>query len=120
MYIYLFQQQLGNFDANFYSTLWKNSPPPPPGSESERELLKTYLLKVLQTIDARQLTVCWPTIPTALEKEPLFVIKVAGPECGAVSESIAQVKCCVNPYFTFFPFFYYLERTFDVKFQIPL
>lgn len=120
MHIYLFQQQLGNFDANFYSTLWKNSPPPPPGSESERELLKTYLLKVLQTIDARQLTVCWPTIPTALEKEPLFVIKVAGPECGAVSESIAQVKCCVNPYFTFFSFFPYLERTFDVKFQIPL
>ncbi|VDO73878.1 unnamed protein product [Schistosoma margrebowiei] len=88
----VYQQQLGNFDANFYSTLWKNSPPPPPGSESERELLKTYLLKVLQTIDARQLTVCWPTIPTALEEEPLFVIKVAGPECGAVSESIAQFR----------------------------
>ncbi|CAH8629285.1 unnamed protein product [Schistosoma bovis] len=88
----VYQQQLGNFDANFYSTLWKNSPPPPPGSESERELLKTYLLKVLQTIDARQLTVCWPNIPTALEKEPLFVIKVAGPECGAVSESIAQFR----------------------------
>ncbi|CAH8630131.1 unnamed protein product [Schistosoma curassoni] len=88
----VYQQQLGNFDANFYSTLWKNSPPPPPGSESERELLKTYLLKVLQTIDARQLTVCWPSIPTALEKEPLFVIKVAGPECGAVSESIAQFR----------------------------
>ncbi|CAI2733557.1 unnamed protein product [Schistosoma spindalis] len=88
----VYQQQLGNFDSNFYSTLWKNSPPPPPGSESERELLKTYLLKVLQTVDARQLTVCWPTIPTALEKEPLFVIKVAGPECGAVSESIAQFR----------------------------
>ncbi|CAH8649017.1 unnamed protein product [Schistosoma rodhaini] len=88
----IYQQQLGNFDANFYSTLWKNSPPPPPGSESERELLKTYLLKVLHTIDARQLTVCWPTVPTALEEEPLFVIKVAGPECGAVSESIAQFR----------------------------
>ncbi|VDP47647.1 unnamed protein product [Schistosoma curassoni] len=72
--------------------VYQNSPPPPPGSESERELLKTYLLKVLQTIDARQLTVCWPSIPTALEKEPLFVIKVAGPECGAVSESIAQFR----------------------------
>ncbi|RTG84972.1 DNA-directed RNA polymerase III subunit RPC5 [Schistosoma bovis] len=72
--------------------VYQNSPPPPPGSESERELLKTYLLKVLQTIDARQLTVCWPNIPTALEKEPLFVIKVAGPECGAVSESIAQFR----------------------------
>ncbi|XP_018653772.1 hypothetical protein Smp_142950 [Schistosoma mansoni] len=88
----IYQQQLGNFDANFYSTLWKNSPPPPPGSESERELLKTYLLKVLHTIDARQLTVCWPTVPTALEEEPLFVIKVAGPECGAVSEPIAQFR----------------------------
>ncbi|CAH8562534.1 unnamed protein product [Schistosoma turkestanicum] len=88
----IYQQQLGNFNANFHATFWKNSPPPPPGSESERELLKTYLLKVLHTIDARELTVCWPTIPTALEKEPLFVIKVAGPECGAVSESIAQFR----------------------------
>ncbi|CAH8615579.1 unnamed protein product [Heterobilharzia americana] len=87
----IYQQQLGSLHSNFYPSPWKDNPPPP-GSEYEREFLKTHLLEALKTIGARQLTVRWPTIPTALEEEPLFVTQVAGQECGAVSESIAQFR----------------------------
>ncbi|TNN11357.1 DNA-directed RNA polymerase III subunit RPC5 isoform 2 [Schistosoma japonicum] len=100
----IYQQQLGNFDANFHFALWKSSPPPP-GSEIERELLKTHILKALNVIGARQLTVRWPTIPTALEEEPLFVIQVAGPECGAVSESVAQFRDVILALYESFPSF---------------
>ncbi|VDP97267.1 unnamed protein product [Trichobilharzia regenti] len=71
----IYQQQLGNFDASSYSSLWKNNPPPP-GSECERELLKTHLLEALKLVGARRLAVRWPTVPTALEEEPLFVTQI--------------------------------------------
>ncbi|CAH8871053.1 unnamed protein product [Trichobilharzia szidati] len=100
----IYQQQLGNFDANSYSSLWKNNPPPP-GSESEREMLKTHLLEALKLVGARRLVVRWPTVPTALEEEPLFVTQVAGQECGAVNESIAQFRDAILDLYESLPSF---------------
>lgn len=77
------------------NTIVEDGQVPPPGSESERELLKGYLIKVLNLVGARQLKVCWPKIPSKLDEQPLFVSKVAGVECGAVDESAQKVSTFV-------------------------
>ncbi|VDL93620.1 unnamed protein product [Schistocephalus solidus] len=48
-------------------------PPPPPGSEAERELLKVKLYDVALAVGARELKVVWPDVPTAAPQQPLFV-----------------------------------------------
>ncbi|KAF6772565.1 hypothetical protein AHF37_07608 [Paragonimus kellicotti] len=68
------------------------TPVPPPGSEAERELLKPMLTEALLQADARRLHVSWPTGREMRPEEPLFVARVAGSECGAISESTQKLR----------------------------
>ncbi|KAF5396750.1 hypothetical protein PHET_10267 [Paragonimus heterotremus] len=68
------------------------APVPPPGSEAERELLKPLLTEALLQADARRLQVSWPTGHEMRPEEPLFVARVAGSECGAISESTQKLR----------------------------
>ncbi|KAA3672584.1 DNA-directed RNA polymerase III subunit RPC5 [Paragonimus westermani] len=68
------------------------TPVPPPGSEAERELLKPLLTEALLQADARRLQVSWPTGREMRPEEPLFVARVAGSECGAISESTQKLR----------------------------
>ncbi|KAF8572440.1 hypothetical protein P879_00658 [Paragonimus westermani] len=68
------------------------TPVPPPGSEAERELLKPLLTEALLQADARRLQVSWPTGHEMRPEEPLFVARVAGSECGAISESTQKLR----------------------------
>ncbi|BHF67323.1 DNA-directed RNA polymerase III subunit RPC5 [Sparganum proliferum] len=66
-------------------------PPPPPGSEAERELLKVQLYDVALAVGARELKVVWPDIPTALPQQPLFVTPVAH-ELGGQHAKLHRVR----------------------------
>ncbi|KAG5444664.1 DNA-directed RNA polymerase III subunit RPC5 [Clonorchis sinensis] len=79
--------------ANFLQELLADEEPlPPPGSEAERELLKPKIMEALSHTDARQLHVVWPTSADARPEEPLFATRVAGNECGAVSEDRRMLR----------------------------
>ncbi|TGZ62684.1 hypothetical protein CRM22_007280 [Opisthorchis felineus] len=79
--------------ANFLQELLADEEPlPPPGSEAERELLKPKIMEALSHTDARQLRVVWPTSSDARPEEPLFATRVAGNECGAVSEDRRMLR----------------------------
>ncbi|CAL8089547.1 unnamed protein product [Calicophoron daubneyi] len=76
---------------------------PPPGSEAERELLKIQLLRAVSVVGARTLVLPWPDVPTSLPEEPLFVAKVAGSECGAVSEASQKLRDAILDLFETLP-----------------
>lgn len=95
----LVQQSLGN------SIKLNCSEPPPPGSETERESLKPHILEALLQADARPLKLVWPTDKDAKPEEMLFTSKVAGSECGVISEETHRLRdlvldaCEKQPFF---------------------
>ncbi|CAH8462059.1 unnamed protein product [Dicrocoelium dendriticum] len=87
------------------AVLVRGCEPPPPGSETERESLKPRILEALIQVDARLLKLMWPTDKDARPEEMLFASKVAGSECGVISEETHRLRdlvletCEKQPFF---------------------
>ncbi|KAL5107288.1 DNA-directed RNA polymerase III subunit RPC5 [Taenia crassiceps] len=93
----------------------------PPGSEAEREMLKSELYKVVLAVGGRELQIQWPNVPSALPKQPLFVAPVAV-EFGDPSSPLHQAREAILERFetsTFVTYGIIKKKLADVGLRIP-
>ncbi|VDK37242.1 unnamed protein product [Taenia asiatica] len=93
----------------------------PPGSEAEREMLKSELYKVVLAVGGRELRIQWPNVPSALPKQPLFVAPVAV-EFGDPSSPLHQAREAILERFetaTFVTYGIIKKKLADVGLRIP-
>uniref|UniRef100_A0A0R3WIG4 SH2 domain-containing protein n=1 Tax=Hydatigena taeniaeformis TaxID=6205 RepID=A0A0R3WIG4_HYDTA len=93
----------------------------PPGSEAEREMLKSELYKVVLAVGGRELHIQWPDVPSALPKQPLFVAPVAV-EFGDPSSPLHQAREAILERFetsTFVTYGIIKKKLTDVGLKIP-
>ncbi|EUB61533.1 DNA-directed RNA polymerase III subunit RPC5 [Echinococcus granulosus] len=108
------------FLASLPNQMTNSGKPAPPGSEAEREMLKSELYKVALAVGGRELHVHWPNVPSALPKQPLFVAPVAV-EFGDPSSPLHQAKAILERFetSTFVTYGIIKKKLADVGLKIP-